>query len=624
MEPTASHPGRASDHAGLQFIRPDGWDPAALAPRPVQAVIVHLDMVGYSRLIGHDVVGTLRRIRTLRDACINPLIGQYDGNLVQTGGDSLLLTFQDVPTATGFALALQTALPRHNSQRSTDGAIRFRVGIDMGEVFPDGTDLHGNGVNIATRLQSTCPPGGISVSRAVHDRIPDPDRGKFASVGSLNLKNIPQPVEAFIWRAEAPLRKPDQTTRTRAVSTEPGRIATLTLGPSIAVLPFRMMPADADDAYFADGVVEDIIHALAAQKEMFVISRSSTLPFTDPEVDRQQVASELGVRYMLHGSIRRAADTVRIRTELTDTESGQLLRSDQYDGNATDLFAFQEKIAIRVAATIAPQVRERELRRAMRKPPDSLTAYDLVLKALDNLYRLDSDSFTCARPLLRRAIRLDPDYAPTHSYLAYWHILQFGEGRSKNRAADVKAAAQCAAAALSRDSSDALALAIYGHVLAFMMHDFPRARDYLDRALRDGPNCAMAWSMSSTTHGYLGQPAEAVRHAQRGLLLSPLDAHMFWHEGQLAQALYLNGQYEEAIAMASRVARRHPHLMFNLRVLIVSLQATGQHMEAQQAARQMMRAQPDFSLATYRPHCPFQGVVLENWIGRLRAAGAGA
>ena len=312
---------------------------------------------------------------------------------------------------------------------------------------------------------------------------------------------------------------------------------------------------------------------------------------------------------------------LRIRTELMDTETGLVIRADQYDGVPNDLFTLQERIAVRVAAAIAPRVHEQELRRARRKPPSSLTVYDVLLEALDNLHHLDAASLARARTLLERAIWLDPGYAPSYSYLAYWHILHVGEGQSEDTDKESRAAARAAALAIEHDANDALALAIYGHVQAFLLHDYSQAVHYLDLALQAGPNCAMAWSMSSLTRGYLNQGAEAVRHAQRGLALSPLDAHLFWPEAILAQAFYVDGQFEEAVATADRLAVRRPDVMFNLRVLIASQVATERMNDAHQMAQRLTQALPSFRLSSYEPHCPFQGDTLKLWIERLRAAG---
>ena len=595
----------------------------APAPRPFLAAIVHVDMVSYSRLIALDVTGTLLRLRALRDELIDPLLLRHSGHLAQTGGDSLLLTFGAVTAAVNFAARLQQEIETHTAAAvPQERRIKFRIGIDVGDVLQDGTDLHGNNVNIAARLQVACPPGGLCVSRTVYEHVRDRAPVPLKRLGLLQLKNILHPIEAFIWHPPGPPPAIDAVPQDEVPAYAivlPDTAAPA--GPTIAVLPFRMTPEAPEDAYFADGIVEDIIHMLAAQKEIFVISRGSTLAYSGYDIDRQALARELGVRYLLSGSVRRSADRLRIRTELTDAETGGVIRSDQYDGTPGDVFDVQEDIAIRVAASIAPQVRAQELRRAMRKPPSSLTAYDLVLQALDSLYHLDDAAFTRTHALLSQALAIDPLYGPAHSYLAYWYIFHVGEGRSHDMEADAHAAARAAAAAIDRDSNDALALAIYGHVQAFLLHDFTQAVHYLDRALAAGPNCAMAWTMSSATRGYLDQGTEAVRHAQRGLLLSPLDAHIFWHEGLLAQALYVNGQYDEAVAAARRVARRNPSVIFNLRVLIASLSAAGEIAEARQWASRMQRALPDFRLAEYTPRCPFRGARLQAWIEHLRQAG---
>jgi TolB-like protein len=530
-----------------------------------------------------------------------------------------LIVFESIDGA--FRCAM---VPIQDGDQPADRAIRFRVGINIGDAIADGTDLHGDAVNVAARLQAECPPGGICVTQAVRDHVQERLHLVFKELGPLILKSIARPVEAYVLQFDMAARAATNSLPTiHHESDIIARHETLPLldKPSIAVLPFQMIPAQAEEAWFAEGIVEDIIHMLASQRGIFVISRGSTLHFSQPPIDVQVIAGKLGVRYLLQGSVRRTAAILRIRTELMDTETGLVIRADQYDGVPSDLFSLQERIAVRVATAIAPRVHEHELHGAKRKPPSSLTVYDLLLEALDSLYRLDVASFARARTLLERAIWLDPGYAPPYSYLAYWHILHVGEGQSENPDRESAAAARSAAAAIELDANDALALAIYGHVRAFLLHDFNQAVHYLNRALEAGPNCAMAWSMSSATRGYLSQGAEAVRHAQHGLLLSPPDAHLFWPEGLLAQAYYMDGQFEEAITTAERLAVRRPDVMFNLRVLIASQVAVGRIDGACQTARCLMQTLPSFRLSRYAPRCPFQGDTLKLWIDRLRTAG---
>jgi adenylate cyclase len=403
--------------------------------------------------------------------------------------------------------------------------------------------------------------------------------------------------------------------------TAPAPLRAVDARPSIAVLPFRKQVSDPAEAYFADGIVEEIIHALAGMKELFVISRTSTLQYSGDTIDARAIGRELGVRYLLYGSVSRVGDRLRIGTELSDAETGRIIRTDRYDGKLADLFDLQAQIAIAVMKSIAPDVLEWELRRAMRKHPESLTAYDLVLQALEHLYRMDYESHSRARGLLQQAITLDPDYAPAYTYTAYWHIFRVGEGWSTNPDADAAEAARVARAAIDRNGNDALALAIFGHVHAFLLRDFQTANAVLDRAIDVGPNCATAWTMSSVARGYVGDGATAVERAEHGLRLSPLDAQVFWHEGQLAQAHYINGDYEAAVAWARRAAARKASLMFNLRVLAASLAAQGLELDSRRVAREILRLQPKFRLSTYARRCPFTGAILDAWIDRLRLAG---
>jgi tetratricopeptide (TPR) repeat protein len=270
---------------------------------------------------------------------------------------------------------------------------------------------------------------------------------------------------------------------------------------------------------------------------------------------------------------------------------------------------------------IAPEIRERELRRAMRKPAENLTAYELVLRALDPLFRLDRESQARARGLLQQAIALDPGYAPAYSYTAYWHIFRVGEGWSADPAADGREAARMAQGAIERDSNDGLALAISGHVQSFLLHDFEAGNATLERAIAVAPNCALAWAMSSVTRGYLGDGPGAVERAETGLRLSPLDGHAFWYEGMLAQAHYVSADHEKAVAWARRAAVQNPGALFNLRVLAASLAALGRTALARRVAEDILARKPDFALAAYAAACPFRGRMLVDWLARLRAAG---
>ncbi len=356
-------------------------------------------------------------------------------------------------------------------------------------------------------------------------------------------------------------------------------------------------------------------------KELFVISRGSTFRFSRDQFNLAAIGRELGVRYLLQGSIRCEDERIRVQTELSEAATGQIIRSNRHEGSIRDLFELQAQIAVSATTSIAPHIQEWELRRAMRKHPESLTAYDLVLQARQQLYRLDHESHSRARGLLQQAITLDPDYGPSYSCLAYWHIFRVGEWISVNPEADAVEAARVARAAIERDEHDALARAIYGHVQSFLFRDYNAALSHFERALDDGPNCAEAWSMSSVTYGYLGDGRAAVERAAHGLRLSPLDAHIFYKESTLAQAHYVDGQYEAAVAWARKAQAHNPAAMFNDRVLAASLSALGRINEAQQVAHGLLRRTSDFRLGVYKRRCPFRRAALDTWINRLREAG---
>ncbi len=391
--------------------------------------------------------------------------------------------------------------------------------------------------------------------------------------------------------------------------------------PSIAVLPFRKGNADPEEAYFQDGIIEGIVHVLSGLDGLFVISRGSALAFAQVTTDARAAARELGVRYVLYGGVRRAGSRLRITTELTDAGTGVVLRADRYDDDSANLFALQDRIAEAVASSVLPQLRAQELSRALRKAPNSLNAYDLVLRALDQLQRLNPDAFANARLLLDRAIAADPDYAAARSYSAWWHMLRIGQGWSGDVAADHDAADRDAAAALDRDRHDALGLAIRGAVLGYVRRDFAAGRAMLDRAVGLSPSCALGWAYGAGLRCWQDEGAEALIWAERGLRLAPLDPFTFLHEHMVAQAHYTLGNHDQAVAWAQRSAASNRVHAPNLRTLTASLVASGRMEEAAAAARLLLSAEPDFRLAAFAARTPLPGPMRDAFVERLRLAG---
>jgi TolB-like protein/Tfp pilus assembly protein PilF len=404
--------------------------------------------------------------------------------------------------------------------------------------------------------------------------------------------------------------------------TQPGVVADSADGPPwIVVLPFKLQPSDDESAWFTEGIIDGIIHVLSGIENMSVIGRGTSLAYATRQVDPRTIGRELSVRYVLSGSVRRANNRLRIHTELADATSGKVLRSDLYPGTITELFDIQDQIACEVASAVVPTVRAHELARAMRKRPDSRTGYDLLLQGIHFLYALHRSTYDQARELLVRAMAQDPGFAPPYSYAATWHMLRIGQGWSTNINSDATEAARYADAAIERDRNDAVALAIHGQMLSFTQRDYDAAIHFLDRAIAAGPSSHMAWTLSSTTAGWIGDGERAVEHAKRALRLSPLDPFAFFAEHMLSQGYYISGDYEKAVTWARSAASHNGLLTSNLRTFAAALVALGDIAGAQEVARRVLAVEPTFRLRTFAARSPMKREILEVHIPRLRQAG---
>jgi adenylate cyclase len=396
--------------------------------------VMHADIVGYSRLIGLDDTGTLERLRALRRDVIDPAIAAHGGRIVNTAGDALLIVFDSVDGAVRCAMKIQQQVPIHGGEQSPDRSIRFRIGINAGDAIPDGTDLHGDVVNVAARLQTECPPGGICISRAVHEHV----RGRFdlafEALGSLNLKNIAQPVEAFVLRPEATVSKSLE----RSTVDSAGDALPLPDKPSIAVLAFTNMSGDPQQEYFSDGIADDIITELSRSRSLFVIARNSSFTYRGRSVDIKQVSRELGVRYVLEGSVRRSGARVRVVAQLIDAETGSHIWAERYDRALEDVFAVQDEITTAVVTAIQPAVGDAEFRRVLRKPPDSLNAWEAYLRVQWHQGQSTAADNERAKEFFQRAIGLDATFAAPYAALAQaylsdgpgWHTIVRRRGRT--------------------------------------------------------------------------------------------------------------------------------------------------------------------------------------------------
>ena len=542
-------------------------------------VLAAFDILGFSAIVEQDEENALAAWRALRQA-IDPLLATAGGRIFKSLGDGLLVEFSSPIDATRAALEVQAAATLLPTVRGV--RLQLRCAIHMGEVSVEGTDLMGDGVNVVCRLQEHAPVGGVLVSTAVMDLISGRIDAPIEDFGALRLRNISRPVHAYGIGAGK------RTQSTPQIDSFQRR------RPSIAVVPFADQTAPEGGSYFSDGLVEGIISSLSCLPELIVISRTSMLRYRGNAPDARQIRSDLGVRYMLTGNVQRDGARVRMSAELADCENGATIWSDRFTAEGHGLFELQDELSARVVATITPQVQEAELKRAMRKRPESMDAYEYVLRGLDLMYRFDGGQFGEAQAMFERAMQLDPTYATAHALAANWHAVRINQGLSPEPAADLREAERLSRLALTMDRFDPQALSLAGHSRSVLFRDFDQAIELFDRAIAANPSSAIAWLRSSATFSYIGETREARRRADIGLRLSPYDAHVFYSYAIVALASYAAGDYADAAQWARRSAALSPRFTANLRFLAASLAASGQIDEARKAGLDLLRVHPTF------------------------------
>lgn len=576
------------------------------------AVVGFMDMVGYSRLTALDEPGTLLNWRALQDKVIRPVIERCDGRIVKIGGDEVLMTFGTATSGVSCAIELQKEITAYNEQMPSNRCLMFRIGMHLGNVLVDKDDLFGNAVNIAARLQPLADPAGVVISLAVWGQIVEKLRCQFEELGAIPLKNIPDPVRAYRWYGATP-----GTPVSFRVPLKPPMDR-----PSIAVLPFANRGRKETGADFTEGLVEDIVISLANLHELFVISRASTLAYRNKDVDALQFARALGVRYVVTGSVARSDNRLRITVALCDGKTGTDLWAERIDAALGDIFDIQDNVVERVVSRIAPNIQKAELERSMRQRPESLTAYDYTLQAIDLILHLDGEGFMQARPLLNKAIDADPSFARAYAWLARWHSLRVGQGWSQNFSLDISEAVRLAAQAIELDRQNSLALATYGHLQSFLFHEYDSGLVYLERAIEACPNNPLAWGLSSISKSYIGEGAEAVRSAEHALRLSPFDPALFYYYLSLLLAHYTDGNYDEAVKWGRVAMSENPSFTASVRYLTAALAASGALAAAQDMGRTLLEREPNFTLERYEStRLPFRRKTLrESHLEHLRLA----
>ena len=449
---------------------------------------------GYSRLMEADEEGTLAALKAIRRELTGAKIAEHRGRIVKTTGDGVLVEFPSVVDAVRCAVEVQRAMSERNAGAPPDKRIEFRVGINLGDIISDEHDIYGDGVNVAARLEALAEPGGVLVSSTVRDHVRDKLDVVFDDLGEQQIKNIARPVHVF--RVDMGPPAPGLNPFGRHAGGTPALQSPLPLPdkPSLAVLPFQNMSGDPEQEYFADGIVEEITTAIARLPWLFVIARNSSFTYKGKPVDVKQVARELGVRYVLEGSVRKAGNRVRITGQLIDTATGAHIWADRFDGALDNIFELQDQIASSIAGAIEPKLRQSEIDRANRKPAESLDAYDLYLRALAHYNRFTEESTESAIGLLREVLAIDPSHAPAATFVGWCRVTQAAQGWglvSRNEIADsVRLSNQVLDT--GKDDPDALWRAAF--TLAFFAGARATATSMVDRALTLNPNSGYAWA----------------------------------------------------------------------------------------------------------------------------------
>jgi len=532
------------------------------------AAILAADVAGYSRLMGADEEGTLERLKALRSELADPKIKKHHGRIVKTTGDGLLVEFSSVVDAVRCAVEVQNGIADRNAEVPDAQRIEFRVGINLGDVIRDGRDIFGDGVNIAARLEALAEPGGICVSRVVHDQVRDKLDIAFEDMGEQQVKNIARPVH--VWRIRLGAKQALSASESLPLPDKP----------SIAVLPFANMSGDPEQEYFADGMVEEIITALSRIRWLFVIARNSTFTYKGQAVDVKQVGRELGVRYVLEGSVRKAGGRVRITGQLIDTATGTHLWADRFDGSLEDVFELQDKVASSVAGVIEPALQAAETARSAGRPTDDLTAYDLYLRAYAMVWSSVRQIPEALR-LMEQAIERDPNYGPALAWAAVCRYRLLLEGRSEAPEADRLKGADFARRALEVAGDDPGVLANAAEALAYFNEDIGAMMSLVDRALALNPNYARGWHISGILRNLAGQPDVAIEHLEAALRLSPR-ARIGTSLVAIGYAHFFSRRFDEAVPKLLLAIQEDPSYPGPYRVLAACYAHMGRLDEARE------------------------------------------
>ena len=582
------------------------------------AAVLAADIADYSLLMGRDEEGTLSQLKAFRKTLVDPKIALHRGRIVKTTGDGMLVEFASAVDAARCAVEVQRGVAVQNVGVSLDIRIQFRIGIHIGDIIFDDNDIFGDGVNIAARLEGIAEPGGICISDDAQRQIRGKLDSPFEDMGPQNLKNIAEPMRT--WRLNSDANASAYLSPGR--SAEAAKLPALPDKPSIAVLPFQNMSSDPEQEYFADGIVEDIITALSRYHALFVIARNSSFTYKGRAVDVKQVGRELGVRYVLEGSVRRVLDRVRVTGQLIDALTGAHLWADRFDGALKDIFDLQDDITLRVVGAIAPKLEQAEIVRAMRKPTESLDGYDYYLKAMSNFHKAGREDISEALRLFQKAIEFDDNFSSAYGMAAWCYARRKMNGWADEGSSEGLEAERLAGRAVKCGNDDAVALAGSGIAIGYMFADFDRAVSLMDRAQALNPNLAMAWHLGGWIRCFIGQQDLAVEHLERAVRLSPVDPQRPGMLAAIAAAHFAAGRFDVASSLAKTAMLEQSNNFIAALVAAGANAMAGNLDTATSAMERVRKLDPNFRLHKVKYRLPNrQPEALARWEDALRRAG---
>jgi adenylate cyclase len=575
------------------------------AKRKLTAILT-ADVKGYSRLMGEDELATIETLKKYRDI-IGTLIGRFKGRVVDSPGDNVLAELPSVVDAVDCAVEIQKELEQRNSELPEKRRMEFRMGINLGDVIADGERIYGDGVNIAARVESLAEGGGICISGTVYDQVENKLKVEYEYLGEQEVKNITKPVRVYRVRIES-----------KDTVSEISRRLKLPDKPSIAVLPFANMSGVPEQEYFSDGITEEIITALSKTPKLFVIARNSTFTYKGKPVKVQEVGRELGVKYVLEGSVRRAEDKVRITAQLVDAQTGHHLWAERYERELKEIFALQDEITLKILIAMQVKLTEGDQARLYGKGTHNLEAYLRLLQGRQYIENLSRENNALAQQVLAEAIALDPGYGEAYTYLAVTHLLDTVLGFSKSPGSSLANAIDLAQKAIALDDSEANPHSILGLLLA-MKGEYEKSVTEGERAVELNPNSADAHARLAITLYSSGRREEAIASFKQAIRLNPIPPVYYLFHMSLAYAMA--ERYEEALAVGEKAVHREPDNVLARIFLAGNYGLAGRAEEARVEAAEVIRISPKFSLEYASKTWPFKKADKDRFIEALRKAG---